>query len=68
MAGSPDNDTFDEIMRGLCDTMRIETFALPDSLRIRNTETHRFEFNYAPKVQRLGDVVAPATGVHWEVL
>jgi beta-galactosidase len=66
LAGWPDDDTFDQIIGNLCDTLAIETFDLPKGLRIRDTATHRFVFNYAPKARKWGDVIIPAAGVHWE--
>ncbi len=68
LAGWPDDATFDRIIGGLCDTLDIATFELPDGLRIRDSDTHRFVFNYASKAQRWGDVIVPAAGVHWEEL
>jgi beta-galactosidase len=68
LAGWPDDDTFDQIIGNLCDTLAIETFDLPKGLRIRDTATHRFVFNYAPKARKWGDVIIPAAGVHWEEL
>ena len=68
LAGWPDDATFDKIIGGLCDTLDLDTFALPDGLRIRDTDTHRFVFNYAPTSQRWGDTIIPAAGVHWEKL
>jgi len=37
-------------------------------LRIRDTDTHRFIFNYAPKARDWNGVSIPAAGVHWETL
>ena len=59
LAGWPDDATFDAIIGGLCDTLDITTYSLPDGLRIRDTDTHRFIFNYAPKAQSWGDVIIP---------
>ncbi|MCK0120477.1 beta-galactosidase [Loktanella sp. F6476L] len=66
LAGWPSDDTFDQIIGNLCDTLEIATFDLPKGLRIRDTATHRFVFNYAPKARKWGDVIIPAAGVHWE--
>jgi beta-galactosidase len=68
VAGWPDDKTFDKIIGNLCDTLSVETFDLPKGLRIRDTATHRFVFNYAPKARKWGDVIIPAAGVHWEEL
>ncbi|UWQ99268.1 beta-galactosidase [Rhodobacteraceae bacterium S2214] len=66
LAGWPSDDTFDQIIGNLCDTLDIATFDVPKGLRIRDTATHRFVFNYAPKARKWGDVIIPAAGVHWE--
>ncbi|MEJ6396974.1 beta-galactosidase [Yoonia sp. 208BN28-4] len=68
LAGWPDDDTFDSIIGNLCDALDIPTYDLPKGLRIRDTGTHRFVFNYAPKPRKWGDVTIPAAGVHWEKL
>lgn len=68
LAGWPDDATFDQIIGNLCDGAGITTYDLPDGLRIRDTNTHRFVFNYAPKALTWNDVVIPAAGVHWEPL
>ncbi|MEY1554225.1 beta-galactosidase [Yoonia sp. R2331] len=66
LAGWPDDATWDSIVGGLCDAADLTTFALPEGLRIRDTATHRFVFNYAPQPQTWNDTVIPAAGVHWE--
>jgi beta-galactosidase len=68
LAGWPDDTTFDHIIGGLCDSLGITTWQLPDGLRIRDTETHRFVFNYAPEAQDWNGAIIPAAGVHWEAL
>ncbi len=68
LAGWPDDKTFDAIIGGLCDTLDLRSFALPQGLRIRDTATHRFVFNYAPKAQTWNDIIIPPAGVHWEAL
>ncbi|WP_296423132.1 beta-galactosidase [Yoonia sp.] len=68
LAGWPDDATFDMIIGGLCDSLDVPTYRLPDGLRIRETPTHRFVFNYAPKAQKWNGTKIPAAGVHWEPL
>ncbi|MBE0412213.1 beta-galactosidase [Yoonia sp.] len=68
LAGWPDDATFDAIIGGLCDTLDLPTLALPEGLRVRDTGTHRFVFNYAPKAQHWNGAIIPAAGVHWEAL
>uniref|UniRef100_UPI004047AC01 beta-galactosidase n=1 Tax=Yoonia sp. TaxID=2212373 RepID=UPI004047AC01 len=68
LAGWPDDATFDAIIGGLCDALDLPSFQLAEGLRIRDTATHRFVFNYAPKAQAWGGTIVPAAGVHWEAL
>ncbi len=68
LAGWPDDATWDMILRGMCDEVGVTHHVLPDGLRIRDTETHRFVFNYAPEpLPWNGTDIAPA-GVHWDAL
>jgi len=66
LAGWPTDKTFDRIIGALCDSAGIQTHSLPDGLRIRDTDTHRFVFNYAPDAVKWNGVIIPAAGVHWE--
>ncbi len=68
LAGWPDDATFDTIIRDLCDALDLPRQSLPQGLRIRETDTHRFVFNYAPKAQQWNNVSIPPAGVHWEPL
>jgi len=68
LAGWPDDETFDAIIRGLCDAVDLSSYRLPEGLRIRDAATHRFVFNYAPKSQHWNDTIIPPAGVHWEPL
>ncbi len=66
LAGWPDDATWDKIIGGLCDSAGLQTFALPEGLRIRDTATQRFVFNYAPHAQKWNGKKIPPAGVHWE--
>ncbi len=66
LAGWPDEATFDGIIAGLCEALELPTLQLPDGLRVRDTDTHRFIFNYAPQAQAWKGTSIPAAGVHWE--
>ena len=48
MAGWPDAETYVDILEMITEKAEIETTRLPDGLRRRDTDTHRFWFNYAP--------------------
>jgi len=68
LAGWPDDDTFDRIIGYHCDVLDIATCVLPDGLRVCDTATHRFVFNYTATPQMWhGTRILPA-GVHWEPL
>ena len=68
LAGWPEDALFDRIVRDLCAEAGLEAHDMPSGLRIRDTETHRFVFNYAPHPQDWKDHTLPAGGVHWEPL
>ncbi|NSX55047.1 beta-galactosidase [Parasulfitobacter algicola] len=68
LAGWPDPDTLTDIIKTACAREGISTHTLTDGLRLRNTATHRFIFNYAPDAAKWGDTDIPAAGVHWEPL
>ncbi|MEL6841010.1 MAG: beta-galactosidase [Pseudomonadota bacterium] len=65
LAGWPDDTTFDAIITDLCKELDIAKPELPDGLRIRDTATHRFVFNYAPTPVDWRGVTIPPAGVHW---
>ncbi|WP_208348064.1 beta-galactosidase [Pseudaestuariivita rosea] len=68
LAGWPDPDTLTDIIKTACARQGIPTHTLTDGLRLRDTATHRFIFNYAPDAAKWGDTDIPAAGVHWEPL
>ncbi len=68
LAGWPDDDTFYTIITGLCAEAGVPTLDLPEGLRVRDTATHRFVFNYASDPQVWGDMTIRGAGVHWENL
>ena len=68
LAGWPCPETFDRIIAQTCAELSIVTHALPEGLRIRDTDTHRFVFNYAAHAQDWNGTTIPAAGVHWEPL
>ncbi|SEN52393.1 beta-galactosidase [Palleronia pelagia] len=66
LGGWPDAEALDRILRRACAAEGIETLDLPDGLRLRDTDTHRFWFNYAPEPVRFAGREIPAAGVLWE--
>lgn len=66
LAGWPDDTASARILTALCHKAGIETDPLPEGLRRRDTETHRFMFNYnAFDVEWDGKIIA-AAGVSWQ--
>jgi beta-galactosidase len=68
LAGWPDDPTFFALIRALAEEAGLQTHDLPEGLRLRDTTTHRFIFNYAPEPQEWNGTTIPAAGVHWEPL
>ncbi len=68
LAGWPDDPTFVDIAKDILDEANVQTHDLPDGLRIRDTDTHRFVFNYSPDTLSWNGNDIPAANVHWEEL
>ena len=62
IAGWPDQITLIHLFTNICSTARIPTIALPDGLRIRDTGSERFWFNYnSYTVNFDGNEIPPTT-------
>ncbi len=68
LAGWPDPTTATGILRKLCAGIGIETLDLPEGLRVRDTEQHRFWINYGPDPVTFDGRRIAAADVHWEPL
>ena len=68
LAGWPDEAAFDRLIARLAEAEGLTHHALPDGLRIRDSATHRFLFNYAPEPLEYDGVTVPPAGVHWREL
>ena len=68
LAGWPDDTALDRLVARACDEEGLATLDLPDGLRVRDTATHRFDFNYAPEPQAFEGHVLPPAGVRWRPL
>jgi beta-galactosidase len=66
LAGWPDDAAFDRIIASACAREGIETQALPEGLRCRDTQTHRVWFNYNPEAVTFQGLTHPAAGVTWQ--
>ncbi|MEL6204469.1 MAG: beta-galactosidase [Pseudomonadota bacterium] len=61
----PDDALWDRIVTDACTAHDIATERLPDDLRLRDTDTHRFAFNYGPEPVTWQDETIPPAGVAW---
>jgi beta-galactosidase len=68
VAGWLDDDTLYKLIAETCADLDIEVTDLPDGLRIRDTQTHRFYINYAPEDLEHKGLKIPAAGVVWKDL
>ena len=68
LAGWPDDAGFDLIVDQACVAEGLENLKLPDGLRVRDTGTHRFVFNYAPEPLVYKDITLAPAAVHWHPL
>lgn len=57
-----DDEGFDQLVCRTCASAGIETTSLSDGLRIRDTATHRFVFNYAPEPLTYDGIDIPPPG------
>lgn len=65
LAGWPDDHALTRILQRACAAEGIETDPLPEGLRRRDTDTHRFMFNYNSVPAEWGGITIPPAGVHW---
>jgi beta-galactosidase len=68
VAGWPDAEGWAPILADACREAGLATVDLPDGLRIRDTATHRFAFNYAPEPVEWEGKSLPPAGVAWRAL
>jgi beta-galactosidase len=68
LAGWPEDAVLDRMLIALCKAQGIAVEVLSEGLRRRDSDTHRFWFNYNPFAVEWDGVTIPAAGVHWEPL
>lgn len=62
LAGWPDADGWNTVLTPLCTKAGLPVMDLPEGLRLRDTATERFWFNYAAhEVSHAGQTYAPAS-------
>jgi beta-galactosidase len=52
-------------LKGICSEAGLEVLDLPRGLRVRDTSTHRFYFNYANTALETGGLKIDPAGVEW---
>lgn len=60
------NEGLVEVFKTLCQQQQIAVQHLPEGLRIRETQQHRFVFNYNAQPVTYQNISIAAAGVHWE--
>ncbi|PWR00791.1 beta-galactosidase [Meridianimarinicoccus roseus] len=65
LGGWPDAAALRRLIRAACAQQGIETESLPEGLRLRDTATHRFAFNYGPDPVVWEGRSLPPAGVAW---
>jgi len=68
IAGWADQDTLRSIFTDICADQEISITHLSDCVRIRETSTHRFWFNFSEEESTVGSIKIPASGVFWEAI
>ncbi|MGC3937492.1 beta-galactosidase [Roseobacter sp. EG26] len=61
----PDETLWGRIIRHLADMAGLPVHDLPEGLRLRDTATHRFAFNYSAEAVTFQDRMLPPAGVEW---
>ncbi|MFK7745142.1 MAG: beta-galactosidase [Roseobacter sp.] len=61
----PDAALWDRVVARAVQNCGLDTIPLPDGVRIRDTETHRFYFNYGPEDIEFEGIKLEPAGVHW---
>lgn len=64
----PDSELWERIIHGLAKEAGLTVLTLPEGLRLRDTASHRFAFNYGPEaVEFQGKVIESADLTWWEI-
>ena len=65
LAGWPDRKGWDQIVFLIARDAGLQAAPLPEGLRMRDTASHRFVFNYGPAPVEWNGVTIPPAGVEW---
>ena len=65
LAGWPDQSALMRVIQGVCAEQGVPVELVENGLRIRDTSSHRFVFNYGAKPAKYRGDEIPAAGVKW---
>ncbi|MFK7761785.1 MAG: beta-galactosidase [Roseobacter sp.] len=68
IGGWPDATLWDRLVAQAAKKCGIDTLHLPEGIRLRDTPTHRFYFNYGPKPCHFEGMTLLPAGVAWKAL
>jgi len=68
LAGWPDDRLWDRLVADWLDAAGVDRLDLDAGLRVRDTGTHRFVFNYGDKPAFFEETGIGPGGVHWRPL
>ena len=68
LGGWPDDALWNRVITDLTERAGIATLDLPAGVRVRDTSSHRFYFNYGPEAIEVDGKELPAAGVRWKTL
>ncbi|MDT2076460.1 MAG: beta-galactosidase trimerization domain-containing protein, partial [Planktomarina sp.] len=68
LAGWPNPSLWRRLLGQLAQEQDLPMMDLPRDIRVRDTDTHRFWFNYGTKPIKWNNITLPAAGVYWETL
>lgn len=66
IVGWPDEIALNRLLKRACQKENIETVDLPEGVRIRNTKSHRFFFNYGSTAATVHGKKLPPASVDWK--
>ncbi len=65
LGGWPDTALWERVLHLLAEGTGLVLRPLPEGLRLRDTASHRFAFNYGPDPVRYGGLTLAPAGLHW---
>jgi beta-galactosidase len=65
LGGYPDDFLWDRIIRAAGLEAGLDMIPMPEGVRIRDTQNHRFYFNYSNEPRDCDGFTLPPAGVRW---